>query len=351
MKTQFLFLFSFLFIIGMNAQVTNFGTLSGTLGSGSSFFGYGAGNANTTSGTNNTFIGMKTGGGNQTGTNNAFLGAYAGANQTTGSNNTFIGYQSGMNNVSSTANTFVGRGSGFSTTTGRYNVLLGMYSGRFNKTGAGNVLVGYTAGNSQQSAHFNTFVGHQSGYKFLNGGDNTFVGKRSGFSKESGKYNVFVGAGAGELNYSGSGNVFIGNQAGRNETGDEKLYIDNSSTVAPLIYGKFNTDQVGINTTNIPTDYTLAVKGKIIAEEVRVQLCANWPDYVFESNYNLMPISDLKKYIDENKHLPEVPSAQEIEEQGGQDLGEMDRLLLKKVEELSLYVIQLKAEIEELKKK
>jgi len=115
--------------------------------------------------------------------------------------------------------------------------------------------------------------------------------------------------------------------------------------------GDFNSNQVGINTDYMPADYTLAVNGKIIAEEVRVQLRANWPDYVFEKDYELMPISELKKYIDENKHLPEVPSAEEINERGGQDLGEMDRLLLKKIEELSLYIIQQQAEIDALKKK
>ena len=64
-----------------------------------------------------------------------------------------------------------------------------------------------------------------------------------------------------------------------------------------------------------------------------------------------MPLKELKKYIQENKHLPEIPTAKEIEKQGGIDVGETNQLLLKKIEELTLYVIQLQEEIEQLKQK
>lgn len=76
----------------------------------------------------------------------------------------------------------------------------------------------------------------------------------------------------------------------------------------------------------------------------------SWADYVFEKDYNLMPLSEVKTYIEANHHLPEIPSTSEVKEEG-LDVGQMNELLLKKVEELTLYVIQQQEEIEGLKKK
>ncbi|SHG88683.1 hypothetical protein SAMN04488109_2330 [Chryseolinea serpens] len=96
--------------------------------------------------------------------------------------------------------------------------------------------------------------------------------------------------------------------------------------------------------------YKLAVAGKMVAEEVVVKLRANWPDYVFESNYKMPSLFELNAYIQQNKHLPEMPSAAQVEKDGI-NTGEMNLLLLKKVEELTLYVIEQQKEIEALKSK
>ncbi len=82
-------------------------------------------------------------------------------------------------------------------------------------------------------------------------------------------------------------------------------------------------------------------------KELRVTL-TDWPDYVFDAGYRLMPLSEVEGYIAENGHLPQMPSAMEVEQEGA-DLGEMNRLLLQKVEELTLYIIDLQKQIEELK--
>jgi hypothetical protein len=84
-------------------------------------------------------------------------------------------------------------------------------------------------------------------------------------------------------------------------------------------------------------------------KQVEVTL-TGWSDFVFEKDYNLMPLADVDKYIKENNHLPGVPSANEVISNGN-NLGEMDAILLKKIEELTLYVIELKKENEELKAK
>ena len=75
----------------------------------------------------------------------------------------------------------------------------------------------------------------------------------------------------------------------------------------------------------------------------------NWPDYVFEEKYGLLPIAELEKYIQQNKHLPNIPSASEIEKEGI-DLGANQTLLLQKIEELTLYIIDQHNRIENLEK-
>jgi len=91
----------------------------------------------------------------------------------------------------------------------------------------------------------------------------------------------------------------------------------------------------------------LAVEGKIGAREVIVTLQNPWPDYVFDSSYKLTPLSEVKSYVLANRHLRGIPSQAEVEK-NGHELGKMDRLLLQKVEELTLYLVELKEENEKL---
>jgi hypothetical protein len=112
----------------------------------------------------------------------------------------------------------------------------------------------------------------------------------------------------------------------------------------------FKTGDVFIGTNDFikGAGYKLRVGGKIFSEEVRVQLQAAWPDYVFDKKYKKLSLEELEKYVDEHKHLPNIPSAAEVEKDG-QHLGEIQRKMLEKIEELSLYVIELKKEIDLLK--
>ena len=87
--------------------------------------------------------------------------------------------------------------------------------------------------------------------------------------------------------------------------------------------------------------------GKITAKEIEVKVNV-WADHVFNKNYQLKPLAEVEKYIAANNHLPEVPSEAEVKE-NGVNVGEMNALLLKKIEELTLYTIQLKKEIDALK--
>ncbi len=95
---------------------------------------------------------------------------------------------------------------------------------------------------------------------------------------------------------------------------------------------------VGVESIDIPIDYNLAVNGKIICEEVKVQLFSDWPDYVFNKDYYLPSLYEVYDFIGENGHLKDVPSAEEVK-QNGINLGEIQVVLLKKIEELTLYTI------------
>lgn len=125
------------------------------------------------------------------------------------------------------------------------------------------------------------------------------------------------------------------------------LYVGPSSGVG-------TTGRVGIGTTNTPTTiggenisaYRLFVKGGILTEEVRVR--TGWADYVFADDYKLPTLTEVGKFIDENGHLPNVPSAAQVEEEGI-ELGEITRIQQEKIEELTLYLIEMQKEIDVLK--
>ncbi|NHA06998.1 hypothetical protein G7092_24575 [Mucilaginibacter sp. HC2] len=95
---------------------------------------------------------------------------------------------------------------------------------------------------------------------------------------------------------------------------------------------------ISIGTTSLPPGYSFSVNGSAVATSMTVKLNSAWPDYVFKKDYQLPSLQEVKAYIDQNQHLPEVPSEQQIAKEG-LNLGEMNKLLMKKVEELTLYLI------------
>ena len=107
---------------------------------------------------------------------------------------------------------------------------------------------------------------------------------------------------------------------------------------------------VGIGTRSIPPGYKLAVAGNVIATEMKIQQLNNWPDYVFKKGYPLPSLDDVEKHIKEKGHLPEVPSAKEVEKEGIA-LGANQAVLLKKIEELTLYIIEQEKRLNALEKR
>jgi hypothetical protein len=109
---------------------------------------------------------------------------------------------------------------------------------------------------------------------------------------------------------------------------------------------------IGNQAAQIPGPYKLYVSGGIMTELVKVALVnsSSWADYVFADKYKLIPLSDVERFVKLNKHLPEVPSAQEVQA-NGINVAEMDATLLKKVEELTLYLIDQNKKLDEQAKK
>jgi len=107
---------------------------------------------------------------------------------------------------------------------------------------------------------------------------------------------------------------------------------------------------IGTSLSSNPNTYMLAVNGKIGAKDVQIERnSTTWPDYVFDEGYALPSLSDVEKFIKKNNHLKDVPSAQAVGNKG-YSVSELDEVLLKKVEELTLYIIQQQKEIEALRK-
>lgn len=191
----------------------------------------------------------------------------------------------------------------------------------------------------------NTLLGNSAGLK-QEGNYNTYIGAQSGYEAK-GSHNVYLGYRAGRQN-TGNNNIFIGWQANYRLYTDpginEQLIIESNNIFfysRPLIWGSFaeGKRQVGINTQNVPDGYTLGVSGKIITEGVRVNYLADWPDYVFEEGYQLKDLEVLEAEIKQLGHLPNVPSAKKVMEEGI-DIAEINKILLEKIEELTLYTIE-----------
>ncbi|QJB42423.1 hypothetical protein HF324_33065 [Chitinophaga oryzae] len=147
---------------------------------------------------------------------------------------------------------------------------------------------------------------------------------------------------------------------GVESTSSNYYALNVASSVSPLGSGVTNEGaksllcvradgNVGIGTLN-PGTYKLAVEGTVGARRIKVTQQTSWADFVFHENYQLPSLQELEAYIQQHKHLPDVPTAKEVQE-NGIDIGNMNATLLQKVEELTLYIIQLNKKNEALEKR
>ncbi len=293
--------------VGTNSGENNDGSSGAT---SNTFMGYNTGRFNT-EGHSNTLIGRAAGYENTTGIDNTIVGRSAGFQNTVGSRNTFIGrrsgYDSNEDNNPSNDNTYVGHRAGTASNTSN-NTFVGSFSGEQNGSfNNSNVFMGYESGRNPVSgtASYNVAVGNASG-QYITKGNNVMIGYEAGQNVDqemgggvSTQDNVIIGYQAGKkntfccntyigkqsgTNNKGSGNVFIGNNTGGTLTStSNKLYIDNSSTTTPLIYGDFSANRVGIN--NSDPDYALDVDGVINANTVACNGTSVCSDYRLKKNF------------------------------------------------------------------
>lgn len=189
---------------------------------------------------------------------------------------------------------------------------------------------------------------------FLLGGEGQmYLGNLTGFTNTTTKLNIRHSMGIFnsdnnylDVDYSANEFKFDWNNTGLGNWSFNSITSTGTENLLTLA----SDGKVGLGTSTMNGDYRLYVAGKILAEELTVKLVQDWPDYVFKSDYKRLSLAETEAFINENGHLPKIPSAEEVAE-NGVDLGEMNRLLLEKVEELTLELIELQKEVNELKSK
>ncbi len=358
-----------------------------------SFFGSQAGYSNTT-GSFNSFLGMNAGWSNTTGDNNTFVGHHNGSNNTTGDSNSFFGVGSGEKNTTGVHNSFIGSGAGYANTSGSYNSSVGYWAGTLNTTedynnffgayseGAAGIsnatAIGYRAKvtrsdslvlggiNGVNGALRDTFVGigttapdrqlvvegsqalarfsryHDTGGEIANTYAPAFLferGRGSSLYPQDIQENDYLG----KFQFRGRVNgvmreygalTFVAADTAQN---GRLAFVDRDLTTERVSF--LNTGNVGIGTSS-PAERlhvvgNVKVTGSISSGVSGVEI----PDYVFEPGYRMLPLEDLEKFLATEKHLPNVPPAEEIKEKG-LNLTEFQMKLLEKVEELTLYTVQ-----------
>ncbi|MBL7700662.1 MAG: hypothetical protein JNM14_00310 [Ferruginibacter sp.] len=335
---------------------------------------------------------------------NLFIGKDAGMNADpslpvyTEANNTGIGWAALKSLTSGFKNTAIGSQTLSSLTTGNFNSAFGNLALASLVTGEDNLGFGQATMYTKVSGSYNIAIGTNAGEANVSGSNNTYIGKSSGLTS-TGSWNTFIGRSSGRNIGAGDYNVIIGNNDGAGLNGlsnhiiladgggTERLKVNNTgafsiggnygtagqvltsngSGAAPTWQSAgagssfwtdagggnlYNTNQAGnvaVGLSAVPSGYRFAVAGGIIAEKIKLKLqSAVWPDYVFNKTYQLPSLKEVEKFIEKYQHLPGIPSAAELGKEGI-DVGSMNAKLLEKIEELTLYLLEMKKEIETLK--
>lgn len=300
----------------------------------------------------NTLIGPNAGYLLTNGTGNTFLGAYAGY-RTEGGGNTFFGANTGVNNTAGIRNLFLGNGSGMANSSGSENTAVGNAAnfgannltrataiGAFSTVNCSNCLV---LGHPTISVGIGTNSPATRLHVVAGGTTTTGVRLQNLATITGTAFRLYVDA---------DGNVMRASSSGLRESAE--LITDQNWTLTPdnhLVNTNTGGIVIGKGLDHTPTGYSLYVAEGIMTERVKVALknTDEWRDNVFQPGYKLRSIEEVAQHIEQHKHLPGVPTATEMLATGN-DLQKTDAMLLEKIEEMMLYIIELKKENDKLKK-
>jgi trimeric autotransporter adhesin len=326
---------------------------AGTAANANSAFGYTSLTSVTTGKCNQSF-GYQAIAGVTTGNNNTAVGFNTGNGIITGSGNVIIG--SCIKNLPATLSNTIILGAG-GTPDNANSGLIRVYIDATGNTGLGTT----TPQNKLEITHGT--VGN-SGLRFTN------LTSSDAATVSSGKVLSVNANGDVILEVAGGGSSADGSET--KVTAGTNVTITGNGTVAtPYVVNSGNTYWnpspidansiinsntanviIGTNITTLPTGYKLYVADGILTEKIKVALktSTNWADYVFRKDYKLKPLADVEKFIELNKHLPGVKSAETLVKEGGIDIAQTLAKQMEKIEELTLYMIDLNKKIEQLQK-
>ncbi len=354
---------------------------------------------NLSTSSNNIFIGYQSGY-NQTNAIrafNSFVGYQSGFLNTSGINNTMLGSNSGYTNTTGYSNVFVGNNAGYNIESGYKNVFLGD-SARSEGRGRGSInyatAIGYNAvairsntmilGDTTQNIQVGIGTASptqkltiKGNFSFVAYNDGMFY-KNKRFLFQDEQENIALGTNHDE-DFAGKGNLLIGvdskinNSKINNSTaigygatvsvsnglvlGNQDIHvgIGTSAPTARLEIASGKDGESGVVFSNLKQNsankfLTVNQLGQVVLEKPRTQIKSieDWSDKVFERNYQLKSLNEVEQFINANKHLPNIPSAQEMTEKGIEN-EKLSAKLLEKIEELTLYLIEMKKENKELK--
>lgn len=247
----------------------------------------------------------------------------------------------------------------------------GVYSTVANATTASNKYGIYSSATglgNNYGLYLNSSGGSVNYSLYANDG-NAFVSDSLWLGKTIGAAKFDMTGGKGDVDLS-EGDFRIGTSTNRLKLGVyttgtfaglARIYA--AGTNPMLVFGNNGMDILGINPVNNGTvvigngtgvtqyanGYKLNVHGKIVCTELMVKSVTSWPDFVFDKSYELMPLSELRSFIQTNKHLPGIPAASEVESSGLQ-VGEMQKKMMQKIEELTLYILQQQEQLQKQQK-
>ncbi len=281
----------------------------------------------------------------------------------TGSFNTFIGGNAGRDNVSGIRNMYLGLNAGRSSN-GSDNIFIGTRCGEeIGSTSLGvpdvsNTLLIGTSLRLDAPLIYGEMVNNQVGIGTSQvGGYRLAVGGSLGVRSEAPDENTYLDLNASKTQDWASQIRFFGTNGLRHVIVDDqdnnRLMIrpgfDDNTGALSILHINGST-LVGNGSVSTPEGYKLYVTEGILTEKLKIADASgiDWADYVFEEDYDRNTTDEVEAFIKANKHLPNVPSAKEVSE-NGIDVAEMDATLLRQIEELWLHVIELKKENEALK--